>query len=37
VRNGIKTELVKGWAADVMKERDELWKEMNGCANGDDT
>jgi putative hydrolase of HD superfamily len=36
VRNGITTELVKGWAADVMKERDELWKQTNGCANGDD-
>jgi putative hydrolase of HD superfamily len=31
VRNGIKTELVKEWAAQVIAERDALWR-TNGCS-----
>ena len=34
VRNGIKTELVKLWAADVMKEREQLWKQNKPHTNG---
>ena len=33
VRNGLKTDLVKGWAEEVMKEREKLWK---GVSNGND-
>lgn len=30
-RHRIKTDLVKGWAAEVMKEREQMWK---GLTNG---
>jgi putative hydrolases of HD superfamily len=29
VRSGIKTDLVKGWAEDVMKERERIWKKVS--------
>lgn len=31
VRKGLKTDLVKGWAEEVMKERERLW---NSVSNG---
>jgi putative hydrolases of HD superfamily len=34
VRTGIKTDLVKGWAEDVMHERERIWKKMKDRASG---
>jgi putative hydrolases of HD superfamily len=34
VRTGIKTDLVKGWAEDVMQERERIWKKMKDRASG---
>jgi len=34
VRKGIKTDLVKGWADDVMRERELLWKSLSNGTNG---
>lgn len=33
VRTGIKTDLVKGWAEDVMLERERIWKKMQASAD----
>jgi len=38
VRKGIKTDLVKGWADDVMKEREQVWKgEVGSCVTAAST
>ena len=29
VKKGLKTDLVKGWAEEVMKERERLWKSVS--------
>jgi len=35
VKKGLKSDLVKGWAEEVMKERERLWESVSNGATGE--